>query len=79
MRSVETRESVYGEGRRGARRAGCGGGRGARGAVEGAHIDRLALHRSVRRGGRRERACDALSLIWPALGRSWPPAAAGGG
>lgn len=36
-------------------------------------------HSSVRRGGRRERACDALSLIWPALGRSWPPAAAGGG
>lgn len=34
---------------------------------------------SVRRGGRRERACDALSLRWPALGRSWPSAAAGGG
>lgn len=33
----------------------------------------------VRRGGRRERACDALPLTWPALGRSWPPAAAGGG
>lgn len=55
-----------------------GGGRGAAG-VRAARTSIAGLTQSVRRGGRRKRACDALSLTWPALGRSWPSAGAGGG
>ncbi|CAH2244631.1 jg3860 [Pararge aegeria aegeria] len=79
--SEETRKLGSREKRGGAVDWGTGA-RGTRVRAARACIDRAGPARHAvqsARGGRQERACDALPLTWPALGRSWPPAAAGGG
>lgn len=70
QRSAGKRGSARAPGKLGKRRGG---------EPEGACPAEHRSRRSVCRGGRRERACHALPMRWPALGREWPPTAGGGG